>query len=78
MAVMAYDVTLEIDECKSVVKLDTTYPSVSDWVTATEFAIHLALYEHPDAHVEFIDCAEYEHEEYSKYGYIHPAPIVLQ
>jgi len=78
MAVMAYDVTIELDGTVSVIKLDDTYPAVRDWATATEFAIHMALFNHPDAQVEFIDCAEYIHKEYTSYGYIHPAPIALQ
>mgnify|MGYP003624694242 CR=1 FL=1 len=78
MAVMAYDITLEIDKCRSIVKLDSTYPSVRNWHTATEFAIHLAMHDHPEAQIEFIDCAEYEHEEYTKYGFIHETPCALQ
>tara|TARA_R110001632_G_scaffold115534_1_gene226986 strand:- start:488 stop:724 length:237 start_codon:yes stop_codon:yes gene_type:complete len=78
VAVMAYDVTLEIDGVTSVVSLDDTYPAVNEWVTATEFAIHMAMHDHPDANIEFIDCAEYVHEEYTQYGYIQDAPLTLQ
>ena len=78
MSVMAYEITLEIDGINSIVMLDDTYPAVRDWVTATEFAIHLALHDHPDAIVDFVDCAEYEHKEYTKWGYIHEAPLTLQ
>ena len=78
MVTMAYDITLEIDGVKSVVNLDDTYPAVSCWNTATDFAIHMALHDHPGTQIEFIDCAEYVHEEYTKYGYIHDAPMVLQ
>jgi len=38
----------------------------------------MAQHDHPDAQIEFMDCAEYIHEEYTQYGYIHEAPIVLQ
>ena len=78
MAVMAYDITLEIDNVKSVVKLDGTYPAVNDWKSATEFAIYMAQHDHPDKHIEFMDCAEYVHEEYTSYGYIHSAPTTVQ
>ena len=78
MAVMAYDVTLEIDGVTSIVSLDDTYPAVDGWATATEFAVHMAMHDHPDANVEFIDCAEYVHEEYTQYGFIHDTPVVLQ
>jgi hypothetical protein len=78
MAVMAYDVTLEIDGEPSVVKLDTTYPAVHSWNSAVEFAIHMAIHDHPEAKIEFIDCAEYVHVEYTNYGFIHDAPMVLQ
>ena len=36
MPVMAYEVTLAIDSKNTIVKLDDTYPSVSDWRTASE------------------------------------------
>ena len=78
MAVMAYDVTLEIDNVKSVVKLDGTYPAVNDWKSATEFAIHMAMHDYPGCRIDFIDCAEYVHEEYTSYGYIHSTPIAVQ
>jgi hypothetical protein len=78
MAVMAYDVTLEIDGEPSVVKLDTTYPAVHSWNSAVEFAIHMAIHDHPETKIEFIDCAEYVHVEYTNYGFIHDAPMVLQ
>ena len=74
MSVMAYEVTLKIDGTNSIVTLDDTYPAVRDWVTATEFAIHLVLHDSPDSRVDFMDCAEYEHEEYKKWGYIYEAP----
>jgi len=78
MAVMAYEVTLEIDGVKSVVSLDDTYPAVENWNTATEFAIYMAMHDYPDSTIEFIDCAEYVHKEYTNYGYIHPAPLRTQ
>ncbi len=78
MSVMAYEVMLELDGVRTVITLDDTYPAVSNWHTATEFAIQLAMHDHPDANVDFLDCAEYEHMEYSKWGYIHEAPIRLQ
>ena len=78
MSVMAYEVMLELDGVRTVITLDDTYPAVNSWDTATEFAIHMAHHDHPDKHIEFMDCAEYVHEEYTPYGYIHDAPIVLQ
>ena len=78
MRVMGYDVTIEIDGVESVVQLDDTYPAVSCWKTATEFAMLLAGHIHPDAdNISFVDVAEFEMEEYKAYGYIHDAPMVL-
>ena len=71
---MAYEVTVEVDKVKSIIKLDDTYPAVNDWLSATNFAMH----DHPDAIVDFMDCAEYEHQEYTQWGYIHEAPLTLQ
>jgi len=78
MSVMAYEIMLELDGVRTVITLDDTYPAVRDWKTATEFAIHMAHHDHPGKHIEFMDCAEYVHEEYTLYGYIHEAPIKLQ
>ena len=78
MSVMAYEVMLELDGVRTIITLDDTYPAVNSWNTATEFAIHMAQHDHPDKNIEFMDCAEYVHEEYTKYGYIHEAPIILQ
>ena len=78
MSVMAYEIMLELDGVRTVITLDDTYPAVRDWITATEFAIHIVLHDTPDAIVDFMDCAEYEHEEYKQWGYIHEAPLTLQ
>ena len=79
MKVMGYDVTVDIDGVESVAQLDDTYPAINDWRTATEFAMQLADHMHPDAdNISFVDCAEFELEEYKSYGYIHEAPCVLQ
>ena len=78
MAVMAYEIMLELDWVRTVITLDDTYPAVNSWNTATEFAIHMAQHDYPNKHIEFMDCAEYVHEEYTSYGYIHEAPIRLQ
>ena len=79
MKVMGYDVTVEIDGVSSVVQLDDTYPAVNSWQTATGFAVQLADRMHPEAtDLSFVDCAEFELEEYKSYGYIHEAPCVLQ
>jgi hypothetical protein len=78
MKIMGYDVTIEIDGVESLVQLDDTYPSVNDWVSATEFAMLLAGELHPDAEqIEFLTCGEYEMEEYASYGYIHDAPLAI-
>jgi len=78
MAVMAYEVMLELDGVRTIITLDDTYPSINSWSTATEFAIYMAKHDHPDKHIEFMDCSEYVHEEYTSYGYIHSAPTTLQ
>ncbi len=79
MLVMGYDITLEVDGVESVVQLDDTYPQVCDWRSATEFAIHLADHMHPEAKkIAFVDCAEFELEEYKPYGFIHECPMALQ
>tara|TARA_R100000935_G_scaffold55905_2_gene86492 strand:- start:68 stop:307 length:240 start_codon:yes stop_codon:yes gene_type:complete len=79
MAVMAYEVTVDIDGNFSIITLDDTYPAVSDWSSASEFAIHMAMHMHPDSEIEFIDCTEYEHEVYSSWGkHIYETPTLLQ
>ena len=79
MKVMGYDITIEIDGVDSTVELDDLYPTVEDWRSATELALHMARYYYPDAtHISFIECGEFEMEEYKDYGYIHPAPVALQ
>ena len=79
MKIMGYDVTVEVDGVESVVQLDDTYPSVHDWHSATEFAMALADHIHPDAtNISFVECSEFELEEYKSYGYIHEAPMMLQ
>ena len=79
MKVMGYDVTVEVDGVESVVQLDDTYPAVNDWKSATEFAMALADHKHPDAiDISFVECSEFELEEYKSYGYIHEAPMILQ
>ena len=78
MVTMAYDVTLEIDGVASVVTLDTTYPAANSWDSAVEFAINMAIHDHPGPNIEVLDCAADVHAEYTNYGYIHDAPMVLQ
>lgn len=79
MKVMGYDVTIDIDGVESVVQLDDTYPSVKDWQSASEFAMHLADHMHPNAeNILFVECSEFELEEYKSYGFIHEAPYMLQ
>ena len=78
MSVMAYEVTVELDGVRKIITLDDTYPAIRDWGTATEFAIRMVQHDHPYADVEFMDCAEYVHEEYTNYGYIYQAPLKLQ
>ena len=79
MKVMGYDVTIDIDGVDSVVELDDLYPTVDDWHSATELALHMARHYYPDAtNISFVKCGEFEMEEYKDYGYIHPAPVALQ
>ena len=79
MIVHGYDIVMEIDGVESVVQLDDTYPSVEDWKTATEFAMRLAQVMHPDANmIDFVQCEEYEMEEYAEYDYIYETPCTLQ
>lgn len=78
MPVMAYEVTLTIDSKNIIVKLDDTYPSVSDWRSASEFAILMMKRSEPDSEVEFVDCTERVHEIYSSWGYISETPPSFQ
>jgi hypothetical protein len=79
MRVMGYDITVEVDGVESVVQLDDTYPSIKDWHSATEFAMALADHVHPEANIiNFVECAEFEMDEYKSYDYIHEAPVALQ
>jgi hypothetical protein len=38
----------------------------------------MAMHDYPGCRIDFIDCAEYVHEEYTSYGYIHQTPIAVQ
>lgn len=79
MKIMGYEVVVEIDGVESAIQLDDTYPAINNWHTATEFAMRMAEHDHPDAkQIDFVECAEFELEEYQEYGYIHEAPLVLQ
>ena len=51
MAVMAYELMLELDGVRTVITLDDTYPAVNSWNTATEFAIHMAQHDYPNKHI---------------------------
>jgi hypothetical protein len=79
MKIMGYEIVLEIDGVESMVKLDDTYPAINNWHTATEVAIRMVENDHPDVkNIDFVECVEYEMEEYEKYPYIHEAPCILQ
>ena len=79
MRVMGYDVVLDIDGVESTIQLDDTYPAIKDWQTATTFAFNLAEAMHPDAdNINFVECGEFEMEEYAEYEYIFETPCVLQ
>ena len=78
MPIMSYEVTLSIDSKDTIVVVDDTYPSVNDWQTASEFAMHMILHSNPDAEIEFVDCSERIHLDYKKYGYIYPTQLTLQ
>ena len=79
MLVMGYDIKVEVDGMESLRPLDDTYPSISDWHSATNFAMHLAREIHPDAvNIEFLECGEYEMDEYKQYPFIHEAPYAVQ
>ena len=79
MLVMGYDVKVQVDGEESLIQLDDTYPSKSDWHSATNFAMHHAREIHPDAvNIEFLECGEYEMDEYKQYPFIHEAPYAVQ
>ena len=79
MLVMGYDVKVQVDGEESLIQLDDTYPSIVDWHSATNFAMMLARESHPEAvNIEFIECGEYEMEEYKPYPFIHEAPYAVQ
>ena len=79
MKVMGYDIVVDVDGTESIIQLDDTYPAISDWQTATEFALLLARHEHPEAvNIEFVECGEYRMEEYDHIPYMHEAPFILQ
>ena len=76
---MGYEIVVEIDGVENVVQLDDTYPSINNWHTATEFAMRLADSMHPEANdIQFVECGEYEMDEYKEYDFIHEAPYMLQ
>ena len=79
MKIMGYEIVVEIDGVENVVQLDDTYPSINNWHTATEFAMRLADSMHPEANdIQFVECGEYEMDEYKEYDFIHEAPYMLQ
>jgi len=79
MKIMGYDIVIDIDGVESVIQLDDTYPAIKDWQTATEFAMLLAREAHPDAiNFGFVECGEYELDEYKSYPYVFDAPFKLQ
>ena len=78
MAVMAYEIALIVDGEEHIIVFDDTYPSVSDWESATIFAMHLVLRQNPNSDIELLYNKDYPSEEYAEYGYIHEAPIRIQ
>ena len=79
MLVMGYDVKVQVDGEESLIQLDDTYPSIFDWHSATNFAMCLAREIHPDAvNIAFLECGEYEMDEYKQYPFIHAAPFAVQ
>jgi hypothetical protein len=78
-AIKSYEIHLQIDGVDSIIALDDTYPAVNSWSDAANFAILMARHAHQDAtNVEFIDCQEYEAEEYKDIEYVYETPMRLQ
>ena len=78
-SIKAYEIHLQIDGVDSIIALDDTYPAVNSWSDAANFAILMARHAHQDAtNVEFIDCQEYEAEEYKDIEYVYETPMRLQ
>lgn len=79
MKVKGYDIVIDVDGEEGIVQLDDTYPAITDWHSATEMAMLMAKHMYPDAvNIEFIECGEYDMEEYNDINYIHEAPYTLQ
>lgn len=78
-SIKSYEIHLQIDGVDSIIALDDTYPAVNSWSDAANFAILMARHAHQDAtNVEFIDCQEYEAEEYKDIEYVYETPMRLQ
>jgi len=79
MKVMGYDIVVEIDGVENEICLDTLYPAVHDWKSATDFAMMMAHEVNPDAvSIDFVECGEFEMEEYKSIPFIHQAPFSVQ
>ena len=74
----AYEITLEIDGNSSVITLDDTMPSVSNWKTAVETSILMVKMQKPAANVTLRDCAEYIPDEFVGIDYAYPVPLTIQ
>ena len=79
MLVIGYEVKVKVDGEERLIQLEDTYPSIFDWHSATNFAMMLARESHPEAvNIEFLECGEYEMDEYKQYPFIHEAPFAVQ
>jgi hypothetical protein len=79
MLIKGYEIVIEIDGVENFIEINDLYPSITDWKTASDFAMMLAHEINPDAtDINFVECNEYQLDEYKKYPYIYPAPFSLQ
>ena len=79
MIINGYEIVVEIDGVKSLINLDDLYPSIKDWKSATDFAMMMAHEFNPDAvSIDFVECGEFEIEEYKSIPFIHEAPFSVQ
>ena len=74
----AYDIALDIDGERRLVKLDDTFPSVHDSNSAINTAMLLVQVKQPTSVVSMIDCAEYVPSEFKGIKYSYPVPEVMQ
>ena len=74
----AYTVTLDIDGEHKLVRLDDTFPSVTDAKSAMSTAMILAQLKQLDSEISLIECIEYVPSELEGIKYAYPIPEVMQ